>query len=204
MTLEALRDVLSSEYRGPRAVFSEVHVLKAMLALGETGTLGRGRLGSLVGLGQGEVRTLIKRLKENELIVIEPGGCRLSKKGEREFVRLKDKLPWSSEVDARSLGIGDECAAVLVRRASGRLRLGIEQRDASVRAGATGALTAVFSGGKFRLPGDTSDSEAAGPPGLWSAARAARPVEGDVLTVAGAQSRELAELGALAAALTLL
>ncbi|MDG7022788.1 MAG: hypothetical protein JRN07_05245, partial [Nitrososphaerota archaeon] len=97
MTLEALREVLSSEYRGPRAVFSEVHVLKAMLALGEAGTLGRGRLGSLVGLGQGEVRTLIKRLKENELIVIEPGGCRLSKKGEREFGRLKEKVPWSSE-----------------------------------------------------------------------------------------------------------
>jgi hypothetical protein len=204
LTLEALREVLSSEYRGPRAVFSEVHVLKAMLALGEAGTLGRGRLGSLVGLGQGEVRTLIKRLKENELIVIEPGGCRLSKKGEREFGRLKEKVPWSSEVDASSLGIGDECAAVLVRGAAGRLRLGIEQRDASVRVGASGALTAVFSSGKFRLPGEGSDCEAAGPPRLWSAARKAGPREGDVLTVAGADSRGAAELGALAAALTLI
>src|SRR5207253_5255348 len=69
MSLQVLRDVLSSEYRGPRAIFSEVHVLRAILAIGTSGSVGRGRLGSLVGLGQGEVRTLIKRMKENDLIV---------------------------------------------------------------------------------------------------------------------------------------
>ena len=101
MPFPVLREVLSSDYKGPRAVFSEVHVLKALLAIGAEGAVGRGRLGSLVGLGQGEVRTLIKRLKENELIVIEPEGCKLSGKGRREFQKLKEKIPWSSVVDAR-------------------------------------------------------------------------------------------------------
>ncbi|HEV2390270.1 MAG TPA: DUF4443 domain-containing protein [Nitrososphaerales archaeon] len=203
MTLEALRDVLSSDYKGPRAVFSEVHVLKAILAIGAAGAVGRGRLGSLVGLGQGEVRTLIKRMRENDLIRIQPDGCRLSKKGEREFQKLREKIPWSSPVDAKSLGIGDDCAAILVRGAAKNVRRGIEQRDAAVRVGAVGALTAVFAKGRFTIPGEGTDSEKEGPPGLWSAARSAGPREGDVLIVVGADSEEAGQLGTLAAALTL-
>jgi hypothetical protein len=203
MPLPVLREVLSSEYKGPRAVFSELHVLRAILALGERGAVGRGKLGSLVGLGQGEVRTLIKRMKEKELIVIEPEGCKLSRKGEREFQNLKEKMPWSSIVKAKSLGIGDRCSAVLVRGALRGVKKGIEQRDAAVRVGARGAFTAVFSRGRFTLPGEGEDCEKGGPRDLWSAARSAGPTEGDVLIVAGADSDETAELGTLAAALTL-
>lgn len=203
MTLEALRDVLSSDYKGPRAVFSEVHVLKAILAIGAAGSVGRGRLGSLVGLGQGEVRTLIKRLREKDLIVIEPDGCKLSRKGQREFSKLKEKVPWSSKVEARSLGMGSECAAVLVRGAGANVRKGIEQRDAAVRVGANGALTALFAMGHFTLPGEGTDCEKDGPRGLWRAVRSGGPKDGDVVIVVGADSQEAAELGTLAAALTL-
>lgn len=203
MTLEAIREVTSSAYKGPRAVFSEVHVLMAILAIGAAGAVGRGRLGSLVGLGQGEVRTLIKRMRENDLIRIRPEGCSLSKKGEREFQKLREKIPWSSLVDAKSLGIGDECAAILVRGAAKNVRKGIEQRDAAVRVGAVGAFTAVFARGRFTIPGEGTDSEKDGPPGLWSAARSSGPREGDVLIVVGAESEEAGQLGTLAAALTL-
>jgi hypothetical protein len=203
MPMPVLREVLSSEYRGPRAVFSEVHVLRAMLAIGAGGAVGRGKLGSLVGLGQGEVRTLIKRMKGKELIVIEPEGCKLSRRGEREFHKLKEKIPWSSSVSAKSLGIGDSCSAALVRGAAVNARKGIEQRDAAIRVGATGAFTAVFTRGRFTLPGEGTDCERDGPRGLWSAARSAGPLEGDALIVVGADSVETAELGTLAAALTL-
>ncbi len=203
MPFQVLRDVLSSEYKGPRAVFAEVHVLRAILAIGKSGAVGRGKLGNLVGLGQGEVRTLIKRMKENDLIVIEPDGCKLSRRGEREFQRLSDKIPWSSTVRAASLGIGNRCSALLVRGAAKSVRKGIEQRDASIRVGALGALTAVFSGGHFTLPGDGADCERDGPRELWSAARSAGPLEGDVLIVVGADSDEAADLGTLAAALSL-
>jgi hypothetical protein len=203
MTLEALRDVLASDYKGPRAVFSEVHVLKAMLAIGAGGAVGRGRLGSLVGLGQGEVRTLIKRMKENDLILIQPDGCRLSRKGEREFQKLKEKIPWSSPVEGKSLRIGNECAAVLVRGAGRNVRKGIEQRDAAVRVGANGAFTALFAKGRFTIPGEGTDCEEDSPSGLWSAARSAGPREGDALIVVGADTQDAAELGTIAAALTL-
>jgi hypothetical protein len=204
-----LREVLASNYKGPRAVFSEVHVLRAMLAIGTEGPVGRGKLGTLVGLGQGEVRTLIKRMKEKGLIMIEPGGCLLSKKGEREFHSLREKIPWSSPVNARALGIGGECSAILLRGVAPALRKGIEQRDAAVRVGAIGAFSAVFAQGRFILPGQGEgggggDCEKDGPGELWAAARSALPKDGDALIVVGADSMETAELGALAAALTLI
>ena len=155
-------------------------------------------------MGQGEVRTLIKRMKANDLIVIEADGCKLSRKGSKEFAKLRSKLPWTSKVRASPLGIGPECAAVLVRGAAKEVRKGIEQRDAAVRVGAVGALTAIYSRGRFTLPGEETDSEREGPDELWSAARAAGPGEGDVLIVVGAESPEVAELGSLAAALTLI
>ncbi len=204
MSLQVLREVLSSEYKGPRAGFSEIHVLRAIMVIGANDLVGRGRLGNLVWLGQGEVRTLIKRMKEKDLISIEPGGCRLSEKGEREYRKLREKLPWSSVVRASALGIGEKCWAVLVRGASSNVRKGIEQRDAAVRAGANGALTAVFDSGRFSLPGEGTDCERGGPRELWSSVRAAKPEDDDVLVVVGAGSESVAEVGALAAALTLL
>jgi hypothetical protein len=204
MPLEVLREVLSADYRGPRAVFSEVHVLKSLMVLGSMGSAGRGRLGSLLDLGQGEVRTLIRRLQENGLITVKADGCRLTAKGEREYRELAKAIPWSSAVPGSALLIGDECWAVLVKRAKGRVRFGIEQRDAAVRAGANGAFTAVFTSGAFRTPGEGKDCEKDWPKILWSEVRSAGPGEGDVVVISGAGDKATAEGGALAAALTLI
>ena len=176
--------------------------MRAIFAIGEGGAVGRGKLGSLVGLGQGEVRTLIRRMKEQELIVIEPEGCKLSRKGVREFQKLREKIPWSSTVNAKALGIGAMCSAVLVRAAAEKVRKGIEQRDASIRVGANGAFTAIFTSGHFALPGEGTDSEKHGPPELWASVRAAGPEEGDVVIIVVADSQSVAEFGALSAALT--
>ena len=203
MSLQVLRDVLSADYRGPRAGFSEIHVLRAIFVIGDSDSVGRGRLGKLVWLGQGEVRTLIKRLKEKDLIVIEADGCKLSDRGESEYRRLREKLRWSSAVDAKALGIGEKCWAVMVRGGAKNVRKGIEQRDAAVRAGANGALTALFSSGHFALPGEGTDCEKDGPRGLWSSVRSAKPEKNDVVVIVGAGSEGAAELGALASALTL-
>ena len=204
MVLETLREVLDSDYRGPRAVFTKVHVLKALTSIGKAGSVGRGRLGTLTGLGQGEVRTLIKRLKDNDLIVIEANGCALSKKGEREFAKISSVLVWSSPVDARSLDIGGTCWAVVIASAAKRVRYGLEQRDAAIKAGADGAFTAVFRAGRFTVPGEGTDCEKDGPSEPWITIRKTGPQEGDVVVVTGSPSQAESENGALAAVLTLL
>lgn len=204
MSLEALREVLDSDYRGPKAVFTQVHVLKALIAIGKAGSVGRGRLGALTGLGQGEVRTLIKRLRDNDLIVIEANGCALSKKGEREYEKITAILSWSSPVEGGGIGLGDRCWAVVVRGAATKVRYGIEQRDAAIKAGAQGAFTAVYRSGRFTVPGDGTDCEQSGPGEPWNTIRRTGLGEGDVVVVTGAAKEGDSENGALAAGLTLL
>ncbi len=204
MVVEALREVLDSDYRGPRAVFTQVHVLKALLVIGRSGGVGRGRLGTLTGLGQGEVRTLIKRLKDNQLIVIEPDGCKLSKKGEKEYAKISSQLVWSGPVEAKGLELGRECWAVVVRGAAASVRYGIEQRDAAIKAGANGAFTSVFKDGGFIIPGEGTDCEKSGSTEPWITIRKTGPRDGDVVVVTGSAREPDSEDGALAAVLTLL
>jgi hypothetical protein len=204
MVLETLWQVLESDYRGPRAVFTRVHVLKALIAIGSSGTVGRGRLGTLTGLGQGEVRTLIKRLKDNQLITIETGGCRLSRKGEKEYSAISSVLVWSAAVEVRDLALGEKGWAVVAASSEKRVRYGIEQRDAAVRAGADGAFTAVFRAKRFTVPGEGTDCEKGGPSEPWITIRKSNLHDGDIVLVTGSSNLVDAENGALAAFLTLL
>jgi hypothetical protein len=203
MVLQSLSEVVAADYRGPRAVFTEVDVLKALVSLGESGSLGRGRLGVLTGLGQGEVRTLIKRMKDKQLILIETNGCRLSKKGEKEYEKVRSMLSWSSKVSADRLGLGEHCWSVIATAAARRVRYGIEQRDAAIKAGANGAFTANFLSSRFTVPGEGTDCEKEGPAEPWITIRKASPKEGDAIIVTGAPRDAEAENGALAAFLTL-
>ena len=203
MVLDSLRQILASDYRGPRAVFTQVDVLKALVTIGDSGSVGRGRLGTITGLGQGEVRTLIRRLKENQMIEIEANGCRLSKKGIKEYTKLKSLLSWSSRVDVVPLGLGERGWAVVIRGAAKRVRLGIEQRDEAIKAGAKGAFTANFVSSRFTVPGEGTDCEKEGAREPWVSIRRDSPRDGDAIIVTGSEREADAENGALAAFLTL-
>jgi len=206
-----IEEILSSEYRGPRASYGEVDVLKAVIAIGKSETkLGRFKLGQLIGLGQGEVRTLIARLKDNRLITVDSRGATLTEKGKKEFALITKAIPFSSEVEARDLDLGKTSWSVIVRGKASKVKKGIEQRDAAIRAGATGALTVEFVANKFKIPSVDEktgpvDCEAMGPSNPWTEIRnRTDPRNGDVVIVSWADDRLLAEEGALSAALTLL
>jgi predicted transcriptional regulator len=203
-----IQAVLASDYRGPRAAYREVDVLKALYAIGNSpSSMGRFRLGQVTGLGQGEVRTLISRLKEAGLITVDSKGCALTEKGKKKFNSISSAIPYSSSVKGRDLDLGKFSWSVVVRGKGSRVRKGLEQRDAAIRTGATGALTVIYSAGKFKIPSEKgpADCEALGPSEPWTTIRNnSKPRSGDVVIVSGANSSSLAEEGALAAALTVL
>jgi predicted transcriptional regulator len=206
-----LQAILAYDYKGPRVAYGEVDVLKALLAIGRSDTnLGRARLGQLTGLGQGEVRTLISRLKSAGLITVDSKGCALTERGKKEFSNISKALPYSGEVEAKTLSTAGYSWAIVVRgNSSKKIRGGIEQRDASIRVGAEGALTVVYTSGRFRIPfaedKSKADCEAAGVLEPWSTIREqGKPKNGDVVIVSWGSNAMLAEVGALAAALTIL
>jgi len=211
---QVLARILSPEYRGPRASFGSAQVLKAILVTGRSSPsgIGRGRLGSELGLGQGEIRTLIHRMKDNGIITIESSGCKLTELGRKLYLEFQRKLPWSGAVDCSSLGLGRSCWAVLIRGKyigvanRKKLNRGIEQRDAALLGGASSALTLVFKKGRFLIPVEETDAEtpSAKSDEPWRTLRSANPEEGDVVIVGGSDEKLSSEYGALSAVLTLL
>ncbi len=200
-TLQALSRLPSP---GPAPAFTHVDVSQAILTIGDEGQIGRIELSRRLGIGEGAIRTIIKHLTQANIITIEKGGCALTRRGAQLYKSLRSRVSKISSMDARALALDKVSAAVLIRGSGHLVKRGIEQRDAAIRAGATGACTLVFQGREFLMPMSESEEWRLGQddPLFQDLKNAFNPEEGDVVVVSSASGRVLAEHGAMAAALT--
>lgn len=183
--------------------FTEAHVLMALEVVSSGRIIGRKRLSELLGLNEGVVRTLLKHLKDADLVEITRKGITLDHEGTQLLATLSSIISVVTDVPKSPLTVGPMNFAVLVRGAAHRIRGGVEQRDAALKAGALGATTLVFDGERFTLP---SMQEA-----LPKAEEVydllllkLKPRKGDVIIIGTASDSLSAELGAKTAALELL
>ncbi len=191
---------------GPAPAFSYLHVCNALLTIGDEGPIGRIELSRRLGLGEGAIRTVMKHLTQAKIISTEKEGCILTGRGNKLYGGLRKKVSRVKEVDAGPLSLDEFNAAILIRHAARFLKKGIEQRDAAVRTGATGACTLVVHGGRYTMPlADDDDwSMSSDEPLAEVLKKLFNPKEGDIIAIVGAANKELAEQGAMAVALTLL
>lgn len=184
--------------------FTEAHAIKALETIGAGKGVGRIKLSKILGLGEGETRTLVKHLKNGGLVKVSRSGIALSKFGEEMFLNLKSKIPEATEIPGSPLTVGPFNLAVLVRGVGHRVKYGVEQRDAAIKVGALGATTLVFSGNRLTVPGVSED--------VFRGVRQIRdmlvselkPKENDVIIIGSADNKLKAELGAKTAAFELL
>lgn len=191
---------------GPAPAFTAVHVSRAILYIGDQGPIGRIELSRKLGVGEGAVRTIIRHLTKAKLVVIAKEGCVLTQRGTVLYKSLRSKLSEIRMVNARQLALDKASAAVLVRGSGKLVNRGIEQRDAAIRVGATGACTLVYKNGKLVMPMSELENWILQPHDLLYAElrKAFSPNNDDVITIVSAPNQELAEHSAMAAALTLL
>ncbi|MFP3985076.1 MAG: DUF4443 domain-containing protein [Candidatus Bathyarchaeia archaeon] len=200
---QVLRELVGAKALGPSPSFSAVHVLKALELIAEK-PVGRNRLSKDLALGQGATRTLIERLKEKDLISVDRAGCILSKRGERVWRALRKVFPRKIVLRQSGLTVGRFNVAILVKNCGGRVRFGLEQRDAALMSGAEGATTLVFRDGKLAVPPEQRDVAEDFPRIYEELVNVLKPRENDVIIIGSADSPDKAEYGALAAMLTLL
>jgi hypothetical protein len=185
---------------GPVHRFADYHVYRTLLLLSDGRRRGRKSLADAVKVGEGSMRTIVEFLREKGYVDVKQTGIKISYKGQ-EFLR---NLPIRMErLEPSDISIAVRNVAVLVRSRAEKISLGIEQRDAAIKAGAEGATTIVIKGGKMLVPPDYYlDKErpeiAKGLRNLLS------PNDGDIVIVGAAEEYERAEDGALAAAFALL
>jgi len=204
--LHTLQALSRTSKPGPPTVYSHVHLCLALLTIGDQGPIGRIELSRKLAIGEGAVRTIIKRLAQAGLLATAKEGCVLTNQGSSLYQQLRRKFSNIIILDAKQLSIDKVNAAVLIRSARHLVKKGIEQRDAAVRAGATGACTLVCSHGKFTMPLDDEPQWKLTPrDSLFQELNSSlQPKDNDVIAIIGAAGKEQAKQGAMAAALTLL
>jgi predicted transcriptional regulator len=202
-TLQALSKLPSP---GPAPAFTHVDVTQAILTIGDEGQIGRIELSRRLVIGEGTIRTIIKHLMQANIIDIAKGGCVLTKRGVQLYNSLRSKVSKVSIIDAKQLALDKVSAAVLIRHVGYQVKKGIEQRDAAIRAGATGACTLIFQGRQFLMPMSENEGWSLNSDDLLfqDLRKSFGPGEGDVIILSSAPDRAAAHHGAMAAALTLI
>jgi len=195
--------LLAEKAPGPYPSFSIVHMLKAIELIAEGGPVGRGRLSKELGTGEGSTRTLIARLEDAGLTTISKPGCSLTKKGEKIWKQYRLVFPQKVRLRKNELTLDSCGVAVLVKGGFGRVKAGLEQRDAAVMAGAMGATTLVFVGKRLTVPSISSDVARDFPVAYSQITERMSLEEKDVVVIGSAQTWGKAEYGAIAAAWTL-
>lgn len=198
----SLEEVAREKAPGPSPAFSVFHVLRVIELLSEK-PIGRGVLAEKLDVGEGMMRTIIRRLKNAELITISRAGCSLTERG----INLWNE--YQSHIRASSVGKSELTSAshnfvALIRNRGHKLRSGMEQRDAAIVTGAREATTMVFKGGHLTIPSVSDSVSRDFPKAAKQVMTLLAPEENDVVVIVGADEVEKAQYGALASVWTLI
>ena len=194
---------VASRYAPSRTLsFDLVHVFAALQRIGNIGITSRSALCSGLVLGEGTVKTLVKHLKMHGLIETSNRGTRMTTKGKSVYEGLLSTIPAEMSLPRCSTALSRFNYAVLVREFGFAVGLGIEQRDAAIKMGASGATTLLFKENKFVMPASSNDSLKKEREVRRMLVEKLNPRDGDVIIIGSADSNEkTAELGAKNAAL---
>jgi hypothetical protein len=202
MYIKALEKV-ASRYAPSRALsFDVVHVFAALQLIERSNKASRDMLCKELALGEGTVKTLVKHMKMHRLVETSNGGTKMTAKGKGICSELLSSMPSEMSLPRCSIALGKFNYAVLVKEFGFAIKSGIEQRDAAIKIGATGATTLLSKDSKFVMPASSQDSLKKEPEVRRMLAEKLKPEEGDVIIIGSADSNEkTAELAAKNAAL---
>jgi predicted transcriptional regulator len=202
-SIEVITKVAGKIAPGRSPSFAEAHVVKALEEISLQESVGRLKLSRDLHLGEGEVRTLVRHLKNEGLIDVSESGISLSEGGKRMLSRLRALVSEQMDIPSTSLTVGFFNVAVRVAGMKDSIKYGLEQRDAAIMAGAKGATTLVFTKNRLTMPGTEEDVSKSEPSILASLSKLCLN-EGDVIIIGSADEKIRAELGVKTAALELL
>lgn len=179
--------------------FNPAYTLKT-LHLIRDGPIGRKQLSDILKLGEGVVRTIVKRLIDEDLVSTSRRGMQLTSKGITLVTRIRENI-YGEDFPVTDLTVSPENYAVLIRNSSNAVSTGLDQRDTALLAGAKGATTLVCKHNRLIMPGDgTRISKEI----QSMIKKKLNPSEGDAVIIGSADNLLLAEIGAYSAALKLI
>ncbi len=203
-SLDLIEKIAGKMAPGRTPSFIEAHVIKALEIIGSGEAVGRIRLSKMLGLGEGEGRTLVKHLRNEGLIEVSRAGIVLSQFGKEILSDLRFQIGEEWGVPQSPLTVGPSNVAVVVRNAATLVKKGLEQRDAAIKVGALGATTLIFRDKRLVIPEMDEIFLRDAPSVCEFLVSKLKPKEGDVIIIGSAEDKLAAEIGVKTAALELL
>jgi hypothetical protein len=194
---------ISSRYAPSRILsFDITHVYKTLQLIETRGHTSRDLLCKELNLGEGSIKTLVKHLIMQNMIETSNAGTKMSDKGKKFFAELHSSIPAECRIPKCSIAIGKFNHVILLKNLGSAIKLGIEQRDAAIKAGGIGATTLLFRKGKFIMPSTNIDSLRKEPKIHKLLIEELNPKDNDVVIIASSDEEgRIAELSAKSAAL---
>ena len=200
---QRLEKIAAEKAPGPSPSFSVFHLLRAIELVAKK-TMGRAKLAVGLNVGEGAVRTMLERLKDDGLVAISRDGCTLTSEGLKLLKEYRSIFKKKIEIGKNELTLADYNFAILIKNRGHKVRSGVEQRDASVMVGAKGATTVTFKEGRLKISSVSDDVAKDFPKAANQIVRLLEPEENDVIIIGSADGLGKAEYGTLAAAWTVL
>ena len=137
-----IHQIAGKKAPGPSTTFTVFHIFYALELIAQK-QLGRNKLAEKLEVGDGAVRTIISRLKEEDLIETSKQGCNLTRKGLDIWKQFEEIFPKQMALPRSDLSSSEFNYAFLVKNCGQKVKSGINQRDAAIFAGARNALVIV-------------------------------------------------------------
>jgi predicted transcriptional regulator len=198
-----IHQIAGKKAPGPSTTFTVFHIFYALELIAQK-QLGRNKLAEKLEVGDGAVRTIISRLKEEDLIETSKQGCNLTRKGLDIWKQFEEIFPKQMALPRSDLSSSEFNYAFLVKNCGQKVKSGINQRDAAIFAGARNALVIVYRNGHLCIESVSSRIEQDYPIVASQILNELTPEENDVIIVAGADSLLRAKRGAFAASWSLI
>jgi biotin operon repressor len=189
--------------KGAKPSYGTIEVVRALLTIRRVGLVSRAQLSEELGIGEGAVRSLVRKLSLMGLVEVIRSGCRLTATGEQVVSVFSEHVRGPYELDLTDVWNHAKSVGLSVREGARIVGKGLEERDEAVRHGAEAAMVLIYRTGRVLMP-ELEDVTSHYPHFSEKITSSIKPVENDCIIIAGASSYRRAESGALGAALGLL
>ena len=199
--------IIDTPQYGPMFRFTDANVYWALYVLSDGKRMGRKRLAEEIGVGEGSMRRILETLRQWEMITIKQTGITITRSGLGFLAEIPIKVVDLDLKDAivgtyGQAVVGTYGQAVVVYGVGKKIENGMQQRDAGIKAGATGCTTLVIRNGVLTVPPDWNMDEKN--PAVAARVREVTNItEDDAIIVGSAYDQHTAIVAALTAAFEL-
>jgi hypothetical protein len=181
--------------------FSAPHVFKALQLLNEQKYVSRATFGKELHMGEGAVKTLIKHMKQDEIVKSIKAGTFLTLRGKRFVKKFLDVISAQCSIIPCNIVRCKYNHAILVKNFANLLGNGMQQRDYAILYGASGATTLEYTKNKFVFLGESVDCLSDEPEIKKTLVESLHPENNDVIIISSSDDPFVAEISAINSAL---